>query len=134
MRSDQESSRSGSKVAKILLVDDDQSVLETLSSAIESRVHLVVQAHDGFEGLLRYREQEFDLVITDVIMPNEEGLGMISKLREHDRSAKIIAISRGGRTGNVEFLKIAEALGATAVMKKPIRLAALFEMLDVCLQ
>jgi CheY-like chemotaxis protein len=121
-------------MAKILLVDDDQSVLETLSSAIESRGHFVVRANDGLEGLLRYREQEFDLVITDIIMPNEEGLGMISKLRKHDRPAKIIAISGGGRTSNHEFLKIAEALGAIAVMKKPIRLGELFEMLDICLQ
>jgi DNA-binding NtrC family response regulator len=72
-------------------------------------------------------------VITDIIMPDMEGIGMILEMRRRAPNAKIVAISGGGRTGNVDFLNMAEKLGATAIMQKPIRPAELFNLLNECL-
>jgi YesN/AraC family two-component response regulator len=120
-------------MAKILLVDDEALVVDTLSSALESKGHTIVTAANGLEGLKRFAEGGFDLVITDIIMPDKEGIGMIMEMRSVMPAAKIIAISGGGRTGNVEVLKMAGELGAMTTVKKPIRLAELFSVVDGCL-
>lgn len=119
-------------MANILLMDDEPLVLEALSSAIQSQGHKVVTASNGVEGLKKFAERQFDLVITDIIMP-KEGIETILEMRRHRPNAKIIAISGGGRTGNVEFLEMAESLGAVASLKKPIKLAELFAVLSECL-
>jgi YesN/AraC family two-component response regulator len=120
-------------MANILLVEDEPLVSDTLSSALESKDHSVVTASNGVQGLVRFAEGAFDLVITDIIMPDQEGLGMIMEMRRVLPAAKIIAISGGGRTGNVEFLKMAANLGAMATLKKPIRLAEFFKVVNECL-
>ena len=120
-------------MANILLVDDEQLVVDTLQAAIQSKGHTVETACNGLEGLLKFSEGHFDLVITDIIMPDKEGIGMMLEMRRETPDVKIIAISGGGRTGNVEFLKMAAKLGAAATLKKPIRLAEFFQVLDECL-
>jgi YesN/AraC family two-component response regulator len=120
-------------MANVLLVEDEPLVLETLSSAIKSSGHTVVTASNGVLGLKRFAEQQFDLVVTDIIMPDKEGIEMILEMRRQKPDAKIVAISGGGRTGNVEFLKMAESFGAMATLKKPIRLAELLKVLSECL-
>jgi len=117
-------------MANILLVEDEPLVSETLSSAMKSKGHTVVTAANGVEGLKRFAERSFDLIVTDIIMPDKEGIEMILEMRRHKPDAKIIAISGGGRTGNVEFLKMAESLGAMATLKKPIRLAEFLTVLN----
>ncbi len=76
---------------------------------------------------------DFDLVITDIIMPDKEGIELIMELKRHTPDVKIMAISGGGRTGTVEFLKMAKKLGAVASLKKPIRLADFYDALNQCL-
>jgi YesN/AraC family two-component response regulator len=120
-------------MANILLVEDEPLVSETLASAMKSKGHTVVTAGNGVEGLKRFAEKPFDLVVTDIIMPDKEGIEMILEMRRHQPDAKIIAISGGGRTGNVEFLKMAGSLGAMATLKKPIRLAEFLAVLNDCL-
>ena len=120
-------------MATILLVEDEPLVSETLCSAMKGKGHTVVMAANGAEGLKRFAERSFDLVVTDIIMPDKEGIEMILEMRRNKPDAKIVAISGGGRTGNVEFLKMAESLGATATLKKPIRLADFFSVLNRCL-
>lgn len=120
-------------MANILLVEDELLVSETLSSAMKSKGHTVVTASNGVDGLKRFAERPFDLVVTDIIMPDKEGIEMILEMRRHKPNTKIVAISGGGRTGNVEFLKMAESLGATATLKKPIRLADFLNVLNECL-
>ena len=110
-------------MAHILLVEDDQLVSETLASVMMSSGHTVVKASNGIEGLKRFAEHAFDLVVTDIIMPDKEGIEMILDMRKHKPETKIIAISGGGRTGNVEFLNMAASVGAMATLKKPISLA-----------
>lgn len=120
-------------MADILLVDDDPLVAEVLSRALARKGHDVTQASDGIQGLQKFSEAHFDLIITDIVMPHEEGLGMIRKIRRADLDIKIIAISGGGSTGNVEFLRMAEKLGASATIPKPIRFEDLFQTVEACL-
>src|SRR5262245_31026386 len=107
-------------MAKILLIEDEAGVRETLAAAIESKGHTAVVASNGREGMEKYRSDTFDLVVTDIIMPEKEGIETIKELREVNPKVKIVAISGGGRTGNMDFLKIAEKLGALHTITKPI--------------
>jgi YesN/AraC family two-component response regulator len=120
-------------MATILLVEDEPLVSETLCSAMKGKGHTVVMAANGVEGLKRFAEGSFDLVVTDIIMPDKEGIEMILEMRRLKSDAKIVAISGGGRTGNVEFLRMAGTLGAMATLNKPIRLADFFNVLNRCL-
>ena len=117
-------------MANILLVDDEPLVVETLSNAITSKGHTVVTAANGVEGMKKFSEGKYDLVITDIIMPDKEGIELIMEMKRLAPGIKIVAISGGGRTGNVEFLKMATKLGAIASMKKPIRLAEFYAVLS----
>jgi YesN/AraC family two-component response regulator len=117
-------------MANILLVDDEPLVIESLSNAITRKGHTVVTAANGVQGMEKFSEGKFDLVITDIIMPDKEGIELIMEMRRHCPGVKIVAISGGGRTGNVEFLKMATKLGAVASLKKPIRLAEFYKVLS----
>jgi YesN/AraC family two-component response regulator len=122
-------------MANILLVEDEALVADALSRAIRSKGHTCVTASNGIDGIKRYSETNFDLVITDIIMPDKEGIELILEMRRKTPEARIIAISGGGRSQrDVEFLNMAEKLGAMASIRKPIRLGELFSVLDRCLQ
>jgi YesN/AraC family two-component response regulator len=121
-------------MANILLVEDEPLVVETLSIAIRSKGHTCTTASNGAEGLKKFVEDHFDLVITDIVMPGKEGIETIMEMRRQVPGAKIIAISGGGRIGNVDFLGMAQNLGAMSSLKKPIRLDDLFSLLESCLK
>jgi two-component system, chemotaxis family, chemotaxis protein CheY len=103
---------------KILLIDDDIAVLRTLEIVLGDRGYDVVTA-SGAEGLRLFQKNHPDLVITDLIMPEKEGIEMIVEMRRERPDAKIIAISGGGRTHIRCFLETAASLGAAAVLAKP---------------
>jgi CheY-like chemotaxis protein len=106
-------------MARILLIDDDAPFRGMLSQVLEREGHFVVEAEHGREGLERYRESPFDLVITDLLMPEEEGLATIRTLRRVCPTVKIIAMSGGGMTGQLDFLPVAKRLGAHHTLWKP---------------
>ena len=106
-------------MARVLLIDDEEFVRMTLGQALEDDGHDVIIAVNGQDGLKRYKAENPDLVITDVLMPEKEGIETILELRKLDPEAKILVISGGVRVNNVDFLEIARKLGATAAMKKP---------------
>jgi DNA-binding NtrC family response regulator len=120
-------------MANILVVDDDVLVVQSISRALTGDGHTVVTASNGIQGLARFSKGRFDLVITDIIMPDHEGLGMILEMRRSAPTTKIIAMSGGGRSGNLEFLRMASELGAMATLKKPIRLDEFKRVLNECL-
>ena len=117
-------------MANILLVDDEPLVVETLSNAMASQGHRVVTAANGNDGMEKFVREKFDLVITDIIMPDKEGIEFMLEMRRHSPEIKIVAISGGGRTTGLEFLTMATRLGATASIAKPIRLAEFRALLD----
>ncbi len=106
-------------MSKILVIDDDVIVRETIVQILESDGYDVVSAEDGRRGVALFRSEQPDLVITDIIMPEKEGIQTIMEIRGTRPDAKVIAISGGGRIGNTDFLKIARLLGAADVISKP---------------
>ena len=106
-------------MARVLVIDDDLNVRRLLRNMLEKKGHEIVEALDGDEGLRYYRLQRADLVITDILMPAEDGLSTINEIRRESPDAKIIAISGGGERGDLDFLSQAEDLGALRTISKP---------------
>ena len=120
-------------MAHILLVDDDRQFRDMLKAMLERLDHKVVTAQDGNEALERYSELKPDLVITDLIMPEREGLETIRALTSGDADVRIIAMSGGGRSSPATFLKIARAMGAAAVLPKPFSFDQLSTAIETAL-
>ena len=112
-------------MSTILVMDDDEQVRAMLRQALEREGYEVLDAPDGKEGMRLFREQEADLIITDLIMPEKEGLETIMELRRDFREVKIIAISGGGRVAPDVYLSLAKNLGAHVTLTKPFDLEEL---------
>jgi DNA-binding response OmpR family regulator len=106
-------------MARILVIDDDHAVRLTIQVILERDGHEVICASDGDQGLRAFASALPQLVITDIIMPNKEGLETIMQIRACGATTPIIAMSGGGRVGNADFLKMAAELGANEVLPKP---------------
>jgi DNA-binding response OmpR family regulator len=104
---------------KILIIDDDEQMRILLRQVMEWAGYEVVEAADGRAGMLTQRREQADLVITDLIMPEQEGLETITGLKKEYPELKIIAISGGGRIGPDAYLPAAQELGADRVFSKP---------------
>lgn len=105
---------------RVLVVDDDAEVRETIRQMLERTGYEVTTAADGKRGLARYREDPADLVVLDIVMPEKEGLETIMELRKSYPEVKIIAISGGGRIGPQSYIEVARALGAQRSFAKPL--------------
>lgn len=106
-------------MTRILVVDDDFQMREMLGVILERKGYDVTTAADGKTALQLQRKTPFDIVITDIIMPEKEGLETISELRRGYPQLKIIAISGGGRYKPEEYLELARQLGADRGLVKP---------------
>ena len=115
---------------KILVIDDDHLVRFTLSRILNRSGHDVVTAADGARGMIMLRAERPDVVITDMIMPEQEGFQTIVMIRREYPRIKIIAISGGLRQGNHDVLSMAAALGADEVIAKPFEPADLLDRLN----
>ena len=104
----------------ILIIDDEPLILEGLQQALELEGHKTYSATNGKEAVsLISAGLKPDLVITDIIMPEKDGIEVIWSIQEKIPETKIIAISGGGRISATDHLKIAEKLGANSVLTKP---------------
>jgi CheY-like chemotaxis protein len=117
----------------ILIVEDDQELREMLKVSLGKRKYLILEASNGKEAISKFKPSVTDLVITDLIMPDEDGLKVIMKLREIKPEIKIIAISGGGKAGPGNYLNLARALGADEVYSKPFSLNDLISKIDLLL-
>ena len=106
-------------MSKILIIDDDIHIRELICIMLESEGHTVLQAEDGILGLKMVENNDFDLVITDIIMPNQEGIETIVQIRSLSPDVKILAISGGGRIGSSSYLTLAENFGVDNTLSKP---------------
>ena len=104
---------------KILVIDDDHLVRYALAKTLLSAGYEVATAADGRRGMAVLRAEHSDVVITDIIMPEQEGIDTIIQIRRERPGVKIIAISGGGRIRNIDFLEMAQSLGANDVLAKP---------------
>lgn len=105
---------------KILVFDDEPSILLMIKKMLERAGYEVEIAQNGKEGMALFEKNKPDLLITDIIMPEKEGLETIFELRRLHPDLKIIAISGGGRIGPDGYLPGAKLLGANAVFTKPL--------------
>ena len=107
-------------MARILVVDDERIIRFTLRQMLEKAGHEIFEAANGLEALKSIDELGVDLVITDIIMPEKEGIETIVELRRRRPDLKIIAVSGGGRTQNLDYLQIAKRFGADCTLAKPL--------------
>lgn len=122
-------------MAKILIIDDEEQVRLYLRTILEPEGHEVVEAGNGKIGLQLYREEPADLIITDIFMPEKEGLETIMELRRDYPEVKIIVISGGGNRANLDVLPMARRFGALRTLAKPFTrqdmLSAVRDALDL---
>ena len=104
---------------RILIIDDNSAVRDTMARILQLAGYQTITAGDGNEGLMRMRKEHPDLIITDIIMPEKEGIETIREILLEQPAARIIAVSGGGRHANMDFLEAAKKLGAMAILEKP---------------
>ena len=104
-------------MATILIIDDEEIIRVLLRSALEEAGYEVAEAANGLQGLELYRQRSADLVITDIVMPEMNGLDILLALTREFLNAKVIAISGAGGEKNV--LDVAKLLGARQTFQKP---------------
>ncbi|MBW2427973.1 MAG: response regulator [Desulfobacterales bacterium] len=107
-------------MARILIIDDEPQIRSMLRLMLERVGYEVIEAADGMEGIRQYRDNPADVIITDLIMPNKDGIGMIIELKKEFPEIKIIAMSGGGVNRPEGYLDGAKKLGATRTLTKPI--------------
>jgi two-component system chemotaxis response regulator CheY len=120
-------------MARILIIDDDELLRGVLAKSLTYAGHLVLQAPDGKQGVELARVTEPDLVITDVIMPVQEGVETIIRLRRHRPALPIIAMS-GGAANSKLYLEIAAKIGAKQILPKPFSPKDLIAIIDTLLK
>lgn len=118
-------------MARVLVIEDDPAVLSFVVQVLEGSGHEVVEAQDGRVGIRLFRSDPVDLVITDILMPEKDGVEVIMELVEKYPSVKIIAISGGGHGLDAGFnLRVAQDFGALRVLAKPFSRRELLEAVD----
>ena len=119
---------------KILVIEDNPIVRNTVMRILQSAGYSVVTAGDGLQGFAEFRKEQPDLVISDIIMPQQDGIGTIRQILAERPGTKIIAISGGGRIGNTDFLQIARKMGAVDALQKPFDPDDLLGRITNCLK
>lgn len=113
----------------ILVIEDNENMLRMMSDLLNRSGFHVLSAIDGVAGLKVYRAEKPDLVITDIIMPDKEGLEVIMDLVKEEPRPKIIAMSGGGMMEPRTYLSLAQKLGADEVLEKPFRPVELLDLI-----
>lgn len=121
-------------MARILVIDDEPLICEMLHEVLTAAGHEVSVAPDGRKAVRLTQRRSVDLVVTDIIMPEKDGLAVIEELRGVQPDAKIIAISGGSRIREADVLKWAAELGATHTFQKPIEWPDLLAAVEDCLK
>lgn len=112
----------------VLIVDDEEAIRQLIRSTLEQAGYKVQEAANGKEGLSQYRESPADLVIMDILMPDQDGLESILTLRREFPTAKIMAITGGSdMIGILNFLDVARMLDARRTLQKPFEMQQLLD-------
>ena len=117
-------------MARILVIDDDAQVRGAVRRILERARHTVEDVGNGDAGLRAHRERPADLIITDIFMPERDGIETVRELRRESPQVKIIVISGGDRTQTMDLRKDAELLGAARSLRKPFELSELVRAVD----
>lgn len=119
---------------RILLVEDDALVRYSLSRVLTEAGYQVIEAEDGLAGVRQFKAVKPDLVITDILMPEQDGIGLINELIRIDKDVRILAISGGGEMLGIDYLQMAGHLGAAGIIAKPFANNVLLEKVALLLQ
>src|SRR5262245_1629923 len=111
----------------ILVIDDEEPVRAVLRQMLEKEGYKVEEAPDGAVGMSLLQDHPIDLVITDLFMPEKEGIETMREVRKSFPQVKIIAMSGGGRMAKLDFLPMAESFGAQRTLAKPFERKELLE-------
>lgn len=120
-------------MAIVLVIEDEPLVRDTIRLSLETGGYDVIIASDGREGVSILGRNKVDVVVTDLIMPEQEGLETIRIIRRDHPDTKVIAISGGGRHVGTDYLKAASLLGANFALQKPFAMAHLRQCVADCL-
>jgi DNA-binding response OmpR family regulator len=104
---------------KILVIDDDEMVRDSLATVLRDRGYDVFTARDGYRAMAVFASARPDMILTDILMPEQEGIETIRRIRLENPEIKIIAMSGGGRIIGIDVLDLAKKLGADEVLAKP---------------
>lgn len=115
---------------RILLIDDEPMVRKSVRRMLEHLGHAVVEAENGRVGLRELMESRFDIVVTDIVMPEVEGIEILTTVRQRYPSLGAVAISGNGHASAFKALEFARRLGATVALEKPFTCAALARAID----
>jgi DNA-binding NtrC family response regulator len=118
------------RMAHILLVDDDDGFRDMLRQALVKMGHTVIEARNGRDALEVHAVQPADVILTDIIMPETEGLETIMTIRRTQPETRIVAMSGGGCLSPQQYLSMAEQLGANAILQKPFSIAQMAVALE----
>ncbi len=106
---------------RILIVDDEPNIRESLQIILSKHGYDVDIACDGLDALEKFKAAPFDVVITDIVMPKEDGMGLVLQLRNISARVKLITMSGGGKyVDPVTYLNMSKALGVDFCFTKPI--------------
>lgn len=119
---------------KILVVDDDDLIRDLIYEILEPNGFQVILADNGNKALAILDSEEVDLIITDIIMPDKEGIETIIDIKKKLPKAKIIAMSGGGQLDANSYLNIAKRLGVKATISKPFDPAKLLQTIQQVLE
>ena len=115
-------------MARILVIDDQESIRRVVRRALERDGHEVFDASDGELGMEILESQSFDVVITDIFMPGQDGIVTLRQIRKRFPAVKVIVISGGDSSGLLDLRQDAELLGAVKSLQKPFNAG---EIMDV---
>jgi DNA-binding response OmpR family regulator len=114
-------------MALVLVIDDEPQMRRMIRRILSAAEHDAIEAANGREGLAMFQKYRPDIVVTDILMPEKEGIETILEIRRVNAATGIIAISGGGASENLMFLDIAQKFGADAVLAKPFRAQELID-------
>jgi CheY-like chemotaxis protein len=121
-------------MARILVIEDDTMLRSMLQQMLVQNGHDVLVAADGMEATRLYQKHsDIDLIVTDVLMPEKDGLEVIMEIRNRLPQVKIIAISGGGRISHTDYLIAARRLGAHTTLSKPFARQELMDAVNTLL-
>ena len=107
-------------MAAILMVDDDAAFRTAVKRALSGAGHRVEEAADGRQALKALKAAQPDVVITDIIMPDSDGIELIAAVKKAHPGVRVLAISGRGNMGPLDLLKMASVVGADATLSKPL--------------
>lgn len=117
----------------VLIIDDEYDITRFLAGILEDAGYKTTVAENGRKGIQRFRQDPADLVIADIFMPDKDGIEVICELRKEFPQVRLIAISGGGQTGKIDFLPVAQKLGAHYTLHKPIKSKELLQLVGKAL-